>query len=138
MALDLKEKIEGIRKVLKTNDKLAKRLPDTYPHVSLVLHLDEQALQAFWRSYFIASGEPPIAFADPESDTIHVSASLAILPSREIARVLLHEYGHMYAIRKFGMEDPRADDKAGKMDERFANRFANRWLARLRAEGWFA
>lgn len=143
MAIALKEKVDGIRKVLKVWDKIARRLPSTYPKASLVLHMSEGELEEYYFEFYECSrrereGYPPYAFCDANSNTIHVHANMAEQTARMISWYLLHEEGHLYAYQRYGPDDPRAHDRDNRIDERFANRFASRWVRRLRGEGWFA
>jgi len=141
MALSSRERIDGIRKILRVWDKLTKRLPSTYPRASIVMHMSEGELEEYFFEFYECSQKdresPPYAFCDPNLDTIHVHANMACETSKQIAWYLLHEEGHLYAYKKYGQDDPRAHDKENKIDERFANRFASRWIRRLCADGWF-
>lgn len=141
MAVSLREKVDGIRKVLKIWSRLAKRLPSTYPRASIVLHMSEFELEEYFFEFYEFTQKdrdsPPYAFCDANTNTIHVHATMASLTTREIAWYLLHEAGHLYAFQRYGEHDHRAHDEANKIDEAFANRFASRWVRRLKGEGWF-
>ena len=142
MTIAVREKVEGIRKVLKTWDRISKRLPSTYPRASLVIHMSEEELEEYYFEFYECSQKdresPPYAFCDANSNTIHVHATMSEMTTRQIAWYLLHEEGHLYAYQRYGIDDPRAHDKNEKTDEAFANRFASRWVRRLRDEGWFS
>lgn len=142
MTTAVQEKVEGIRKVLKTWDRISKRLPSTYPKASIVVHMSEHELEEYFFEFYECSQKerdnPPYAFCDANSNTIHVHAGMAELTTRDISWYLLHEEGHLRAFQKFGENDPRAHDRDNKVDEAYANRFASRWVRRLRLEGWFA
>jgi hypothetical protein len=142
MTVAIEEKVEGIRKVLKIWGKISRRLPSTYPKASLVLHGSAEELENYYFEFYRCSrrereGYPPYAFCDADANTIHVHATMAEQTIRDIAWYLLHEVGHLYAFRRYGQDDSRANDKENRIDERFANRFASRWIRRLRNEGWF-
>jgi hypothetical protein len=143
MTIAVREKVEGIRKVLQIWDRISKRLPATYPAASLVIHMSEEELEAYyWEFYECTKKEreeyPPYAFCDGDTNTIHVHATMAEQTTKEIARYLLHEEGHLYAFQRYGVDDPRTNDKNAKIDEAYADRFAARWIRRLRNEGWFS
>ncbi len=142
MTTALREKVDKIRKLLKIWDKIAKRLPSTYPKASIVLHMSAEELEEYFFEFYECSTKdrksPPYAFCDANSNTIHVHATMAELTRKDIAWYLLHEEGHLYAFQKYGINDPRANDKNEKIDEAFADRFASRWIRHLRNEGWFA
>lgn len=138
----VEEQVDGIRKVLKLWDKIIKRLPVGYPKSSLVIHLSEKELEKYFFEFYEYPGkdrkDPPYAFCDYNANTIHVHATMSELSHKMISSYLLHEIGHIYAFNKYGLNDPRADDKENKIDEAFANRFASRWVRRLTKEGWFS
>lgn len=143
MTTTLKEKVNGISKVLKVYNKLIKRLPTTYPRTSLVIHLSEKELEEYFLAFYRPSKKeqetPPYAFCDLDLNTIHIHATMSELTIKEIARYLLHEIGHLYADLRYGRDDPRTNDKdANKIDEAYADRFSNRWIRHLRDEGWFS
>lgn len=141
MTTTIKEKLNGIRKILKIWDRISKRLPSTYPRPSLVIHMSEAELEEYFFEFYECSQKdrerPPYAFCDANVQTIHVHATMAEETVKEIAKYLLHEEGHLYAFARYGMEDPRAHDEEERVDEAFANRFASRWIRRLHDEGWF-
>ena len=138
----LSEKVDGIRKVLKIWDRIAGRLPSTYPRASLVIHMSEKELEEYYFEFYECTQKerewyPPYAFCDANTNTIHVHATMAEMTVRRIAWYLLHEEGHLYAYQRYGPGDPRAHDKDNRIDERFANRFASWWLRRVQGEVWF-
>jgi len=142
MTIALREKVEGIRKVLKIYDRLAGRLPNTYPRASLVVHMSEEELLEYFFVFYECTpkereGYPPYAFCDANSNTIHVHATMSELTGKKIAWYLLHELGHLRAFQRYGEHDLRADDKDNKVDELYANRFASRWIRRLATEEFF-
>jgi hypothetical protein len=140
MTSTLKEKVEGIQKILKIWEKISKRLPSSYPRASIVLHMSEEELKEYFFEFYELSSQgesPPYAFCDADSNTVHVHATMAEFTIKQVAWYLLHEVGHLYAFQKYSMNDPRANDENGKLDELFANRFASRWVRRLHKEGWF-
>jgi len=139
MTATVQESVGKVQKILRVWEKITKRLPRTYPRASLVFHADEKRLMEYFFVFYECSDEernnPPYAFCDANTNTVHVHTTMAECPIREIAGYLLHEIGHLRAFQKYGDNDPRAHDPNEKVDEAYACRFSSRWVSRLCKEG---
>lgn len=127
-------------KIRKAYDSLMDRLPSTYPHATLVIHEDLCDLRKrYWRGSAesrSAADYEPLAFCDGEKNTIHVPLDLAEEECQKILWYMLHEIGHLYALRRYGWRDKRWNGTAAA--EKYADRFADRWTGRLRKEDFYA
>jgi len=116
-------------KIRKMYRKLLKRLPSTCPHAKLIIHKNLITLRKdYWKGEQFNRTEP-YAFCNSVNYTIHVPSSLAESSYMEIAYYLLHELGHLYALKKHGQEKFES--------EKFANDYAGRWLRQLGKELWW-
>lgn len=136
------KKIKGIQKLIQTFRRIQRRLPSTYPHAALVIHMNEDELQKY---YYCVEGEDPTenypahhpyAFCYGDAITVHMHAGMYEETQRQLAWYMLHELGHLYALQRYGEKDPRWKDP--NVAEPYANTFATRWARRLANEGWFA
>jgi len=119
-------------------DRLVKRLPSTYPQIKLRIYPTLSLLQQeYWSDQSklaLDAGDPgtsPYAFCD-DNNIIHVHIAIGRDPVDQIYFYLLHEIGHLYALKKYGKKDPRWADY--RTAERYANQFAYRWLKILKRE----
>ena len=128
-------------KISRVFSRIIRRLPSTYPKALLVVHSSLKKLESYyWETGGTAldpgdPGHPPFAYCDGEDYSIHVASILNKESARQISWYLLHEIGHLQALRRYGEYDPRWEDY--KQAERYANRFANRWCNKLKEEGFF-
>ena len=128
-------------KISRVFSRIVRRLPSTYPKALLVIHPSLRKLESyFWETGGTAldpgdPGHPPFAYCDGEDNSIHVASILNKDSARQISWYLLHEIGHLQALRRYGDYDSRWDDY--RTAERYANRFANRWCNKLKEEGFF-
>lgn len=134
-----RKKTTNSRKMYKIYTKLIERLPSTYPHPTLVVHVNlTELIRYYWDDEGeMDRGDPghsPYAFCDGIDSTIHVSYTLIKEPTNTILWYFLHELGHLYALQQYGKSDKRWGDY--KVGEKYANRFASRWLNKLKKEGW--
>jgi len=137
------KKIKGIQNLIQTFRRIQQRLPSTYPHAALVIHMNENELQKYY--YRCMEGEDPTenypahhpyAFCDGDAMTVHMHAGMYKETLHQLAWYILHELGHLYAIQKYGKKDSRWKDT--NIAESYANNFATRWTKRLKNEGWFS
>jgi len=128
-------------RVSRTFSRIIKRLPSTYPKAVLVVHTSLKKLQSYyWETNGTAldpgdPGHSPFAYCDGEDYSIHIASNLKKESVSEIGWYLLHEMGHLRALQRFGVRDPRWHDY--KLAERYANKFADRWCDKLKEEGFF-
>lgn len=119
-------------------ERLLCRLPSTYPQPKLVIHSSLKALkEVYWKNnnYDKDYDKPPVAWCCIHDFTVHVA--LTNLKTEDIHNILfyfLHEIGHLYAVQKYGSDDPKwLDDK---VCEKYADDFAARWSKKLILEGF--
>ena len=119
--------------------KVKERLPSTYPHVKLVIYSSlKKLIEYYWKTSGTAldpgdPGHPPFAFCDGDDYSIHIASCLGYESALNISWYLLHEIGHLQALKKYGEKDLRWDDY--KTAERYANSFADRWKLKIQEEG---
>lgn len=121
--------------------KILDRLPSTYPKAVLTIYDTLEELHQYFYKYYeddplLAKGSPPNAFCD-ETYVVHIPLSLGDKQwtTYNLALHYLHEIGHLYALKKYGIEDLRWKDN--RLSEKYADAFAYRWLRRLDKEGFF-
>lgn len=125
------------REIVIRYNALLKRLPYTYPKPSLVVHSSFKSLNDMYKTGQNCPEDHnlmPVAFCNPEDNTVHIAVLQNKYSMEELLRFCLHEIGHLYALEKYGEEDPRWDDD--KLGEKFADKFASRWINRLKKEKW--
>lgn len=123
-------------RISKIYQKILDRLPSTYPHAELIIHLTITELRESYKNCNgDDEGEPPYAFCDSADNTIHVSQAFYNENVQSMAFYFLHEIGHLYSLQKFGGDDIRWSDY--KASEQYANTFAYRWIRKLKQENWF-
>ncbi len=123
--------------IYKIYHKIIDRLPSTYPRAALVVHRDVKEL----REYYFASEDItendveylPEAFCDGLTYTIHIPLTLYTCPIEEIAWYYLHEIGHLYALSRYGENNPKWS--GSDIAEKYADKFAYRWLNKIQREG---
>lgn len=140
------KKLRIIHKITRMFGRVKRRLPSTYPQPYLVIHMSGDELQRYYYDCEGGENDPfeegdrnypayaPYAFCDGNCTTVHMHAEMTD-SSKEIARVILHEIGHLYALQRYGEKDERWSKPSAA--EPYADRFAYRWLQRLSDEGWF-
>jgi len=135
------KKLNAIKKITRIFNRVKRRLPSTYPQPSLVLHMSEEELRKYYydctdggTGYEGYPAYDPYAFCDGSCTTVHMPVDMNE-SAKGIARVILHEIGHLYALQRYGESDPRWSIPG--VAEPYADRFAARWLRRLVGEGWF-
>lgn len=124
--------------VFRVFSKLVDRLPNNYPEMYLKIYPSLLLLQkTYWSGLSpkaLDPGDPgtsPYVFCDNQN-IIHVHIGLRRDPVEHIYFYLLHEIGHLVALKKYGPKDKRWTDY--KIAERYANQFAYRWLKILKKE----
>jgi predicted SprT family Zn-dependent metalloprotease len=137
------KKIKGIQKLIQTFRRIQRRLPSTYPHAALVIHMNEHELTRYYYDCMYGDdptenfpARHPYAFCDGDAMTVHMHANMYKETQRQLSWYMLHELGHLYALQRYGEKDPRW--KTASVAEPYANRFAYRWTRRLSEEGWFS
>jgi Zn-dependent peptidase ImmA (M78 family) len=113
-------------------EKILNRFPSTYVKFPLILHETIENLQDY---YFLSMGikkrsSPPYAFCDGDTKTIHLASD--IISKEEVAYYLLHEYGHLHALKKYGKKHKFW--KNNILAEEYADNFAYRWLKKIKEE----
>jgi hypothetical protein len=128
-----KRRKPSIKKILSA---LIKRLPSTYPQITLIKHSSLKDLyRHYWGFIVRDSNNDPFVFCDGEDNSIHVPSCLIKYSKYDIAFYLLHEIGHLRALQKYGHRDVHWSNY--KTAERFADSFAYRWCRTLRMENFF-
>jgi hypothetical protein len=111
----------NIKRIITLNEAIKRLLPKTYPRPKLAFFEDEQHLTE-------VQGIKEGAFAvyDPNFDTINlpIKDTLA-LSDIDIAKLLLHEYGHSTAFHKHGSSSKEYSDEVA------CDQFACRWVKKL-------
>ena len=120
---------------------ILERLPSTYPKAKLIIHKDIKLLiQSYNRNRpnekKEEKGESPYAFCDSINNTIHVSLAFLEESVLSVIWYFLHEIGHLYALQKYGLKDPRWSQY--ETAENYANTFANRWLLKFKKESFIS
>ena len=114
-------------------DTLNLRLPSTYPKPHLVVHPTLKKLEkSFRRGNDFSKNIIPEAFCDINNNTVHVANILRKKNEFEILWFYLHEIGHLYAVKRYGIYNVRWKD--ARESESYADNFANRWVRRLQQE----
>jgi hypothetical protein len=119
--------------------KVLNRLPSTYPQPKLVIHSSIIDLRnSYWdetpSDYDLQ--HPPIAWCDMSDTSVHVA--LTNLRKEDVSNVLfyyLHEIGHLYAYKKYGLKSLKWKDR--KTSEKYADDFAARWTKKLIMEDFY-
>ena len=123
-------------KIDKVYQAVLDRLPSNYPQADLVVHQTITELrECFNDCDGDEEGDPPYAFCDSDDYTIHVSYAFYNENIQSMSWYFLHEIGHLYALERYGKDDPRWKDF--DLAEKYADSFADRWVKKLKEEDWF-
>lgn len=127
------------KRLLKIFNVINDRLPSTYPKAKLIIHSNLKKLEEnYWGDEEKElepgdPGDPLFAFCNINDFSIHIAYCLNYETLPNICWYLLHEIGHLQAIRKYGEEDIKWCDY--KTAEKYANEFADRWVKKIKKEG---
>lgn len=129
----------GIKRINDIYDKLLNRFPKTYIKPSLKIHTSLKELQKKYKEYagnFTDKGDPgylPYAFCSCDF-IIHLPRCIIHRGDEFALGYILHEFGHLYALNKYGEDDNRWGQF--KTSENYAERFSKSWMKRLKKQGW--
>lgn len=135
-----------IEKVFKVYEIIKRRLPKKYQNPKLAFFEDEECLIANTKIHMEEYEENVFAVVTPETSTINFPLKISFakinknnesfveikrldqFSKEEIALILLHEIGHLYAGDKYGYESE------WYFNEKYCDSFATRWVKVLKRE----
>lgn len=136
----------NLKKIIDIYNIIKDRLPNTYPRPKLAFFEDEDCMLDNNNELKKKEGESFFAILNPETLTINLPLSITFkhtnrrgithnnkillnkMTSEDIAEVLLHELGHVYAGERYGYNSKKY------IDEDYCDKFANRWVKILKQE----
>jgi hypothetical protein len=138
----------NLKRILDLYDVIKNRLPKTFPKALLSFHENESCMLINTDTCKETDEATVFAVANADTNTISIPLKLTIeiknkktgeildkqvsftqqLTDDEIANILCHELGHLYAANKYGKNSSQFND------ETYANSFANRWVKILKKE----
>ena len=132
----------NLNKIYNVYDIIKDRIPKTYPRPKLAFFEDERCMLTN-NHVRPKKGENVLALVSPATYTINLPLSMTIEHERangticskttsiskdtdeNIASILLHEIGHLYAGERYGYDSKQYHD------ENYCDRFADRWVKTL-------
>lgn len=114
----------NLKKIISINEAIKDILPKSYPRPRICLYEDEAHLVEAQDM----DNQQAILFAvyDPNIDTINIPIKDSLeLSDIDLAKVLIHEYGHAYLGHKYGFSSKEYSDEAA------CDKFALRWVKKL-------
>ena len=138
----------NLRRIMDIYEIIKNRLPKTFPKALLSFHENEDCMLINTDTTKDVDESTVFAVANADTNTINIPLKLTIeyenkktnemlnmevsftqkLTDDEIADILLHELGHLYAAKRYGKTSEQFND------ESYADSFARRWVKILKKD----